>query len=412
MSIPAGYVPVEYIESTGTQYIDTGCIPSSGLMLEINLEPNSSGVSEHAIFGSAWSANGFFLMFYQGKIRWHSRGASVDVSDYNTAGRNDIVCTQASISVNGAVYGLSGTGADSSNTILLFGNPTLMGFPSGKAGIYKLFCCRIYDGSAIIRDFVPVKDQDGVGGLYDLANSKFYANNGSGSFLAGPEIKTDIDTPAGFAVSEQDEESALLVWEAVESAAGYRLYRNGVLILETNNTQARVPVGLFSVADFAVSAYTDSQESEKAQIRVYSVPASGLLLYLIYNRTPADVAAGNALGTYNAADINRVSEVCNYIGGMFASYGYHVPETLRTDWKETDIPRKSDMEKYIRVIRTLSGLVRFMPVLPDLPQTMERFGFGSANAIEEMLYHLGRMAEKIPSTWFQCGMTESGVIYR
>ena len=59
------YTRLNYIESTGAQYIDTGVAPTTNMKLIINLTPISSSMSEHAIFGSTWAANGFFLMFYQ-----------------------------------------------------------------------------------------------------------------------------------------------------------------------------------------------------------------------------------------------------------------------------------------------------------------------------------------------------------
>lgn len=132
---------------------------------------------------------------------------------------------------------------------------------------------------------------------------------------------------------------------------------------------------------------------------------------LIYSRTQADVDDGAALGYYNHTDLNRVGEACNYIRGLFSSYGYTVPDILRTDWAENDLPQYSDMMQYIRVIRALSDIVVYMPRVPDLPFSFEKFGFISANNIEEALHHLGRIAENIPATWFECGQIESGVAY-
>lgn len=132
---------------------------------------------------------------------------------------------------------------------------------------------------------------------------------------------------------------------------------------------------------------------------------------LIYTRTQADVDNGTALGHYNYTDLNRVGEACNYIRSMFSSYGYAVPDILRTDWAENDLPQHSDMMQYIRVIRALSDIVVYMPRVPELPFSMEKFGFAAANNIEEALHHLGRIAENIPATWFECGQIESGVAY-
>ncbi|MBQ8402679.1 MAG: hypothetical protein IJX14_12205 [Clostridia bacterium] len=132
---------------------------------------------------------------------------------------------------------------------------------------------------------------------------------------------------------------------------------------------------------------------------------------LVTDRTQADVDAGNEKGTYNAADLNRVSECCNVIGDMMRSYGYAVPDPLRTDWAEGEIPRASEMRGYIRAVRSLCSLVVFMRDAPEITSTMERFGFESANDIERALGHLGPIAEKIPSTWVYCGTVFSGGIY-
>lgn len=43
---------------------------------------------------------------------------------------------------------------------------------------------------------------------------------------------------------------------------------------------------------------------------------------LVTDRTQADVTAGNAKGTYNAADLNRVDAAVSDIAERFASYGY------------------------------------------------------------------------------------------
>lgn len=132
---------------------------------------------------------------------------------------------------------------------------------------------------------------------------------------------------------------------------------------------------------------------------------------LIYTRTQADVDSGTTIGHYNYTDLNRVGEACNYIRDLFASYGYAVPDALRVDWAENELPTFSEMSQYIRTIRALSALVVYMPKVPELPYSMDKFGLTSANNIEEALYHLGRIAELIPATWYECGQAESGGVY-
>lgn len=183
--LPDGYTELEYIESSGTQYIDTGITPTTTLETEIVLLPTSGATSEHAIFGSAWSISGYFLMFYQDIVRWHSRGVNVDVSGVGLTNRITVTASPTLLDVNGTAYPVSGTGKDTTNNVYLFytGDDST----SGNKGHFKLYSCRMWDNENLVRDFMPVQRSDGAVGLYDLVNGVFYGNSGSGVFIAGPE---------------------------------------------------------------------------------------------------------------------------------------------------------------------------------------------------------------------------------
>ena len=59
-------------------------------------------------------------------------------------------------------------------------------FRSARMNFYS---CEIYDNGTLIRSFIPCKNPSGTIGLYDIVNSKFYTNVGSGgTFTAGPEV--------------------------------------------------------------------------------------------------------------------------------------------------------------------------------------------------------------------------------
>lgn len=62
------------------------------------------------------------------------------------------------------------------------------GTAEGLASAY-LYSCQIYDNNTLVRDFIPARrNSDGAIGLLDQANNVFYANAGTGTFTAGPEI--------------------------------------------------------------------------------------------------------------------------------------------------------------------------------------------------------------------------------
>lgn len=41
----------------------------------------------------------------------------------------------------------------------------------------------------LVRNMLPCKNENGIVGMYDIIEKKFYNNNGTGAFTAGP-IKT------------------------------------------------------------------------------------------------------------------------------------------------------------------------------------------------------------------------------
>lgn len=185
--LPDEYTELAYIESTGTQWINSGIFPNENIEVTVTLTPLAAGMSENAIFGAQWSINGFFLMFYQSKLRFHSSGASIDIENFNQTGENEIICSKTGVTVNGTFYPLNGGGVDVNLAIVLFSVSDGAGNPV-KNGIYQLKKAVFQQNGQIVRNMIPCKTEQGTIGLYDLANGAFYANAGTGVFTAGPEI--------------------------------------------------------------------------------------------------------------------------------------------------------------------------------------------------------------------------------
>lgn len=176
----AEYTQVEWIQGTGTQYINTGISAKDITKVEIGIIPQSDGLAGDPIYGAEWGANGYFLIFYQQALRFHSFGGSVDVN-YNVGVENEIITTQTTITSNGVDYNVGSTGPNTSNTFLLFQC-------NGLCGKFKLTYCRIYVNGSLVRDYIGAVRSDGTVGLLDKENNTFYTNAGTGAFKAGPEI--------------------------------------------------------------------------------------------------------------------------------------------------------------------------------------------------------------------------------
>ena len=176
---------VEYIESTGTQYIDTGIIPDDTLEVEISFQPNPLRLNEVPIFGADWWENGYFLMCYQNLWRFHTRNYIYDSSFTVNASKFSIIkTTTTSISIDGVKTTWSkGSVADANVSILLFYTHGLNMSPPSY-GYGKISYMKMWKGGTLVRDFVPAK-QNGIYGLWDKVEKKFYMSATDSQF-SGP----------------------------------------------------------------------------------------------------------------------------------------------------------------------------------------------------------------------------------
>lgn len=131
---------------------------------------------------------------------------------------------------------------------------------------------------------------------------------------------------------------------------------------------------------------------------------------LITDRTAADVKAGNAKGTYNATDLNRVGEAVRYLAGIYAERGYVVPVAPKVDWQESDWPPPSAMARYLQDVETLREQVPMLDGTPETPETMEKLTHLTANNIEQILLDCEDMLRRMELAWFCSGEIYCGEV--
>lgn len=131
-------------------------------------------------------------------------------------------------------------------------------------------------------------------------------------------------------------------------------------------------------------------------------------LHLVTDRTAADVAARNDKGTYNAEDLNRVGAAIQYVADLFHGLGYGFSVSPKTDWKDTDWPTPSDMERYLLDVSTLRGLLTQMETTPNVPRSMAKLTHWTANDIEQILVDLDDSITRMKAAMFYAGEIYSG----
>ena len=208
--LPSEYQQVEYIKSTGTQYIDTNIVGKSSITANIDFEVVSS-TQWACIIGCLNSSE--TIGFVNGATAWSSiTGGWIrrNNNNLNFSGNNimnykiktNVQCLQKSVvytNNNGTfTYNCDGGNSyDSNTTLYMFANHTS---PVRDYAKLKIYVCKIYDNNLLVRNFIPcysttkVTNADGdecdVGtvGLYDTVEGKFYTNQGTGEFIAGPDV--------------------------------------------------------------------------------------------------------------------------------------------------------------------------------------------------------------------------------
>ncbi len=194
----SNYIPVEYLESTGTQAIDTGVVfshPNSKVI--IKFQPTSyensclSGAETEASAGRPWT----FIATLKNTETciWHAQNTTQNsfctaVNTSNTyvleMSQTDGVFTKT---INGVSYSKNNIPYYTLNSFALFADNYGNGNYTQKAKA-RIYYTKIYENNTLVRDFIPVLDTNGVPCLFDRVEAKFYYNAGTGQFIAGPVI--------------------------------------------------------------------------------------------------------------------------------------------------------------------------------------------------------------------------------
>lgn len=402
MSLPSGYTELEYIESSGTQYIKTGFKPNNNtrLVMDEQITAHPASTSQY-LFGArtdSYTVN--FGLLLKSLFRSDYGESKVD-SMYKTplkrltVDKNKNVCTLTDEIVT----------SEMKNAVSTFqSNYELYLFASNDGGTadynakMRLYSCQIYDNGTLVRDFVPCRNSSNEIGLYDFVNGRFYGNAGNGVFTAGNVVILTPSAPSHFS-AESGIGSVFLEWTEAENSDGYRLYRNGVLIADTAST-AYTDEGLesYSGVRYELVPYNDSGDGGSVTADVIIKGRPRPLSDLVIDRTAADAATKTRKGVYNAFDLNRVSAAAAYVHGLLDELGYASPKTPARVWHVNDIPDRGEMNAHHNAVVVLD-VIRYAHEKVVLPPNLEKLTYERANNIEKFLLLCGEAAERIPAAY-------------
>jgi hypothetical protein len=215
IDLPDEYTQLDYIETDGNQYIDTGVIASdyaNGIRYVFEGSVKEKTANNNYLFGSSKDSVRVCNVYYSPNIENPARsfgvmaGANANrvfcTKNYPQLGNDfilDITCSSNDLeNAKATLNGISLTGETG------FVNGTMPNAPIYLFGCYggtgrfagRLYVFTMYDiAGNLIRNFVPCfRNADNIAGLYDTVSGTFYENTGTGNFKTiYNKESTDID---------------------------------------------------------------------------------------------------------------------------------------------------------------------------------------------------------------------------
>ena len=197
------YKQIDYIQSTGVQYIDTGFTANQDTKIEVKYNSQITREGDAFVFGSRESFNAPGIAVcpnFEGQyFAQYNHVYATTGPTYTTNIDNTIIFDKNKYYMNGILYyTFDYANFTTPGSMILFAcRSTNQGGIICK-GELKMYYCRIWDNGVLIRDFIPViRKADQKPGLYDLVEHKFYTNKGAGEFdITGINVNDEL--PFGY----------------------------------------------------------------------------------------------------------------------------------------------------------------------------------------------------------------------
>lgn len=199
--LPAGYTRLEFLESTGTQYIDTGLV-GAGTDSYVDFRGESFSVTKRAFQGSGWGLTNpkkdgdmYAIVPKKNAINYFTgyiKGISL--------GQLNVTTKLGSLTINGKTYTQDGFNIiENPNGTINEKNTLKLGaFPDGVSYVESWWVGKCFSFKAKLRngavEFAPALDPTGTPCMFDLVTRKPFLNAGTGSFIAGVGTVAQLTT--------------------------------------------------------------------------------------------------------------------------------------------------------------------------------------------------------------------------
>lgn len=438
------YYELNYLQSSGTQYIDSGFCDDNGVLYDFKVEFPSLTSNTSIVFGTTSSSYRQYLGFTTSSTILGLGTGSVSPS-HSYQSNVPYVCSgsfkkgQISVVVNNeSVYSATTSPSYSnSHTLYIFGTYNHNNNTVTNKSTEKLYYLNLYDTNGVLeRGLIPAeRKSDGVLGYFDTVYGVFYTNIGSGTFISGGRIQYVITTavsPTGSGsvsgggtyykgetavlVATANSDFEFLKWNdettnptktfAVFDDASYTAYFNALIVITLTydsrlGSASYVWNGADSITLTATpnrygsfdSWYIDNVLISTSNPYTYTVTQDTTIearfsvayewIDPITDRTQADITAKNSKAYINYGDLNRIEKDTIYLCYLLhEEYPALDNLTVKTNWVRTDIPSVNNME---RIRSNAETILRTLYPTDSIQTFGNQFNYENANDIESAL---------------------------
>ena len=189
-------VELQYIMSTGSQFISTGFIPNNNtrVQMELTVLNGASGYLFGSVYTNEKAAQEdpdtytyLGVSYNNGTITFgYNQDNSKTISVGTSFTKMTVDMNKNQLTVNGqsVQYDASEFKMKNNMALLTYSKDGYFQTPALSAFLHS---CKIWNDGVLIRDYIPYQNKLGDVGLWDKVNSVFYGNFGTGKFIAGPK---------------------------------------------------------------------------------------------------------------------------------------------------------------------------------------------------------------------------------
>lgn len=207
-NLPSGYTQVEYLQSSGTQYIDTGVVLKSKATVTtvgqfLSITPSTSPISAWGFMGDGnlprWGCSiysGNWLM----DLNATTSTAVANTNKHTFVNETDGTTTYNSfvdgVSIYGQALSLVNVATYQANTLTAYLFARNNSNTAGNFSSSRIYSFNIVQDDVLVINLIPCRrNSDNVLGMFDTVTGNFLTNAGTGTFTAGADVTPTPDTP-------------------------------------------------------------------------------------------------------------------------------------------------------------------------------------------------------------------------